>query len=142
MSKNYDTAMMKTAFIWADESYCKRKKVGAVLAKKGRPLSCGYNGTTQGADNCCEEYDGKGISSTVTKRTVLHAEANALSFAGKYGIKTKGCTMYITLSPCLECAKLMAQHGIKKVLYNEEYRNTEGIEYLKENNIKVKQVKI
>lgn len=137
--KKYDKAMMNTAFIWADESYCKRKKVGAILAKKGRILSTGYNGTVTGSDNNCEEEQENKL---VSKNTVVHAEANAIAFAGKHGIKTKGCTVYVTLSPCIECAKIMKQHGIKKVVYGEDYRITDGIDFLKENGIKVKKLSI
>ena len=167
--------MMETALIWAEESYCKRKKVGAILAKKGRILSTGYNGTVTGSDNNCEEHSEekyyecsrcgseykagedafvycdmcqghnahmieKKEKKLISKNTVVHAEANTIAFAGKHGIKTKGCTIYVTLSPCIECAKIMVQHGIKKVVYREEYRNTDGINFLKENRIKVKKV--
>ena len=130
--------MMRTAYIWADESYCERKKVGAVLAKKGRILACGYNGTVVGTDNKCEEKNSN--NEIISKKDVVHAEANALSFAGRYGIKTNGCTMYITLSPCIECAKLMIQHGIKKVYYSEDYRDLSGVLFLKEHGVKIKKI--
>ena len=182
LRKKYDKAMMKTAFIWAEESYCKRKQVGAILAKNGRILSTGYNGTITGADNCCEDevvevllhcsrcenhdqetlflgnkkklgnkcticnssgYVVEEIKKTLTsKNTVVHAEANAIAFAGMHGIKTKGCSVYVTLSPCIECSKIMKQHGIKEVIYSEDYRVTEGIDFLREHGVKVRQIKV
>lgn len=147
--------MMETAYIWAKESYCVRAQVGAILAKDGRILSTGYNGTITGSDNCCEipcsvcngkkkkmksctRCQGSGLNS---KTSVVHAEANAIAFAGKYGIKTKGCTMYVTLSPCIECSKIMMQHGIKEVYYSKSYRGDLGAKFLKENGVKVKRIK-
>jgi len=135
----YDNIMMKTAKLWAEESYCERSKVGAILSNDGRIVSNGYNGTISGADNCCEdEIDGK----LVSKNTVVHAEANALTFAAKNGIETNGCTMYVTLSPCIECAKLMIQAGIKEVIYSDDYRILDGVNFLKEQNIKVRKMEI
>ena len=120
--------MMATAEVWAKESKCERRKVGCVISKDSRIVSTGYNGNPSGMPNCCES-DGN------TMETVLHAEQNALMFAAKEGISTKGCTLYVTLSPCLTCATLIIQAGITKVIYKEEYRDTKGIKLL--NSMKV-----
>ena len=135
----YDTPMMETAYIWALESYCRRKQVGCVIAKDSRVISCGYNGTISGSENCCEEIDPNG--KTQTKDTVLHAEENTIAFAARNGIPTKGCTMYITLAPCIRCSRLIIQAGIKKVVYGQDYNNA-GINFLRENGIKVKKLEI
>ena len=132
----YDNAMMETARVWAKQSHCIRNKVGAIISKDGRIVSNGYNGTVHGADNCCEE----GNEKVVSKNSVVHAEANAILFAVKNGITTNGCKVYITLSPCIECAKMIVQSGITEVLYQTEYRDTTGIEFLKENSIQVRQI--
>lgn len=150
--------MMKTAVIWAEQSYCKRQKVGSVISKNGRIISIGYNGTVSGSDNCCEcecdECNGVGNLSdgivckkcngigNISRNTVVHAEANALMFATKNGIKTEDCSIYITLSPCIECAKIIIQSGIKEVIYLKEYRDNQGIVFLKEQGIKVRSMKI
>ena len=116
---------MATAFVWAKKSYCKRSQVGAVLAKDGRIISTGYNGTISGETNNCEDSAGN------TVNTVVHAEENVIAFAAKYGISTEGCTLYTTLSPCDRCAKLLIQAGITTVVYADEYRNTDGLNMLK-----------
>ena len=196
--KNYDSSMMKTAFIWSKESYCIRKQVGAVISKEGRIISIGYNGTISGLDNCCEEIikyenkiihipcqqqdfedlveleksiiipflkennyhaDTKVISKTsvakdfkrmvevrikipvlVTKKTVQHAERNAMDYAAKNGVSLDGCTMYVTLEPCVECAKSICSVGIKRVVFAENYRIKEGVPFLKESGIEVVQL--
>lgn len=122
---------MKSAELSATLSYCERKKVGAVLVKDSRIIVNSYNGTISGSENCCEEtiYDGFGAHK-VSKNTVVHAEMNCILFAGKYGIATQGCDLFVTLSPCIECSKAIIQAGIKSVYYKEEYRNTEGIKFL------------
>ena len=163
--RKYDKVMMETALIWAEESYCERAQVGAVLASGGRIISNGYNGTVSGADNCCEEevlrcYDcdarfdednfnghyqcphcnnrvGKG---TKTKNNVVHAEANAILFAAKNGIETEGATMYVTLAPCIECAKMIKQSGIIRVVYDSDYRKSAGVEFLIRNNVEIQQI--
>jgi dCMP deaminase len=105
-------------------SSCKRNKVGAVIVKDDRIISIGYNGTPTGAiSNCCEDGD-------KTKDDVIHAEMNAILFAVKNGISTKDCTLYVTLSPCKECAKNIIQSGIKKVIYKDLYRDATGIKML------------
>lgn len=127
---------MKIAYEIASQSYCERRKVGAVIVKDGQIISDGYNGTPSGFDNCCE------IDPDTTKPEVLHAEANALAKVGKSTNSSEGSTMYITLSPCYECAKLLIQFGINEVYYCEEYRDLKGVELLKTKGIKVEQIKL
>ncbi len=105
-------------------SHCQRAKVGAVIVKDGNIVSFGYNGTPAGMDNCCEDGD-------ATISEVIHAEMNAVLKAAKNGYSVDGATLYLTLSPCKECAKLILQSGIRRVLYLEEYRDISGIEFLK-----------
>jgi len=127
-----DTYFMEHAKLASTMSYCKRNLVGSVIVKDNRIISEGRNGTVESSDNCCEEsYNGEFI----TKNSVVHAEANAILFAARHGISTLGCTIYITLSPCMECAKMIIQSGIKRVVYKDDYRDLSGIEFLKENNI-------
>ena len=134
----YDKAMMGTASIWAEQSYCERHKVGAVISRSGRVVSIGYNGTVSGSDNCCEiEVDG----ALVSKPSVVHAEANALMFAAKNGIATNECSLFVTLTPCIECAKMIIQAGIKEVVYKDDYRLSDGRDFLAENGILVRQLK-
>ena len=106
-------------------SHCVRSKVGAVLVKDGNIISFGYNGTPAGMSNACEEND-------TTFPHVIHAESNAIIKAAKTGSAVDGSTLYLTLSPCLDCSKLILQSGIKRVVYLNEYRNTEGIHFLKQ----------
>lgn len=113
------------ASIWAKNSYCKRRQVGALIVKERMIISDGYNGTPSGFENICEDETG------ATKPYVLHAEANAISKIAKSGNSSEGSTMYVTASPCLECAKLIIQAGIKRVVYKDEYRLTDGIDLLK-----------
>ena len=121
------------AQIWAQNSYCKRRKVGALLVKDRMIISDGYNGTPSGFENICEE-DG------VTKPYVLHAEANAITKVAKSGNSSEGATLYVTASPCLECSKLIIQSGIKRVVYRDEYRLTDGIDLLRRAGIEVERV--
>lgn len=123
-------AMMRIAWIFAGQSYCKRRQVGAVLVKDNRILATGYNGTLSGRKNDREE-DG------VTLQEVLHAEQNVIAFAAKNGIPMDGCTLYVTTNPCQDCAKLLVQAGIKEVVYQEVYRDVKGIELLIDNGVKV-----
>ena len=120
--------------MWSRASHCKRLQVGAVLAKDGRIISCGYNGTCPGDDNCCEDEEGN------TLPTVSHAEANAILFCARNGIETFNCTLYSTVSPCVECAKLIVTAGIVRVVYIEKFRETSGIEFLQQRNIDVCQL--
>lgn len=200
MSKKYDKIMMQSAILWAEQSYCTRRKVGAVLAKDGRILATGYNGTISGQENCCEDiyyvcegcghkheslhgkdieiesfessqYRGKqnnyhckkcnhqmasiihrangnlhvikDINPTVkTNEFTLHAEQNIITYCSKEGIATNGTTLYITTSPCKTCAKLIAQSGISRVVYNEDYRDTDGIDFLERVGVEVKQINL
>ena len=121
------------AEIWAKNSYCKRRQVGALLVKDNMIISDGYNGTPSGFENVCEENG-------VTKPYVLHAEANAISKVAKSGNNSLGATLYVTASPCIECAKLIIQSGIKRVVYKDEYRLTDGVDLLTRAGIEVEKV--
>ena len=127
---------MRIAKEIAKQSYCERKKVGSVLVKDNQIISDGYNGMPSGMTNCCE------IDENTTKKEVLHAEANALAKVGKSTNSADGSTIYITMSPCFECSKLLIQFGIKSVFYGEKYRSTEGLNLLKEKGIKVEQIEL
>ena len=118
----FDARYLEMAAIWAKNSYCKRRQVGAILVKDRMIISDGYNGTPSGFENVCEDENG------ITKPYVLHAEANAISKVAKSGNSSEGATLYVTASPCMECAKLIIQAGIKRVVYMDEYRLLEGIE--------------
>ena len=131
--EKFDHSYLEMAEIWARNSYCKRRKVGALLVKDRMIISDGYNGTPSGFENICEE-DG------VTKPYVLHAEANAITKVAKSGNSSQGATLYVTASPCLECAKLIIQSGIKRVVYRDAYRLTDGIDLLARAGIIVEQV--
>jgi dCMP deaminase len=127
----FDKHYLEMAAIWAKNSYCKRRQVGALLVKNRMIISDGFNGTPAGFENQCEDEN------DVTKPYVLHAEANAITKVAKSGNSSEGATLYITTAPCIECAKLIIQSGIVRVVYAEEYRKSEGIELLKRANIKV-----
>ena len=131
--EKFDHSYLKMAEVWAQNSYCKRRKVGALLVKDRMIISDGYNGTPSGFENICEE-DG------VTKPYVLHAEANAITKVAKSGNSSEGATLYVTASPCLECSKLIIQSGIKRVVYRDEYRLTDGIDLLRRAGIEVERV--
>ena len=131
--EKFDHSYLEMAEIWAQNSYCKRRKVGALLVKDRMIISDGYNGTPSGFENICEE-DG------VTKPYVLHAEANAITKVAKSGNSSEGATLFVTASPCLECAKLIIQSGIKRVVYRDEYRITDGIDLLRRAGIEVERV--
>lgn len=131
-----DKRYLKMAAIWAQNSYCKRRQVGAILVKDKMIISDGYNGTPSGFENNCEDENNK------TKPYVLHAEANAITKVAKSGNSSDGATMYVTSSPCLECSKLIIQAGIKRVVFTDNYRLEDGIELLKRANIEVVQVEI
>ena len=119
-----DKRYLRMARIWSENSYCTRRKVGALIVKNKMIISDGYNGTPSGFENVCELEDG------TTKGYVLHAEANAITKIAKYGNSSLGSTLYVTTSPCLECAKLIIQSGIKRVVYSEKYRIDDGIKLL------------
>ena len=129
----FDARYLEMAEIWAQNSYCKRRKVGALLVKDRTIISDGYNGTPSGFENICEDENG------VTKPYVLHAEANAITKVAKSGNSSEGATLYVTASPCAECAKLIIQSGISRVVYRDAYRLTDGIDLLKRAGILVEQ---
>ena len=116
---------------WAENSYCQRRKVGALLVKDQMIISDGYNGTPSGFENCCED------ANNVSLPYVLHAEANAITKVARSNSSSEGATLYVTASPCMECSKLIIQAGIKRVVYGEEYRIMDGIEILKKAGIEV-----
>lgn len=120
-----DKRYLQMAQIWAENSYCKRRKVGALIVKDKMIISDGYNGTPAGFENICEDQEGK------TKPYVLHAEANAITKVAKSNNSSKNSTLYVTTSPCLECSKLIIQAGIKRVVFTEKYRIEVGLELLK-----------
>ncbi len=128
----FDLRYLQMARIWAQNSYCQRRQVGALVVKDGMIISDGYNGTPSGFENVCEDETG------VTKPYVLHAEANAITKLARSSNNSDGSTIYITASPCIECAKLIIQAGIKRVVYGEKYRLTDGIELLQRAGIEVK----
>ena len=132
--EKFDQRYLEMAEIWARNSYCKRRQVGAILVKDRMIISDGYNGTPSGFENICEDENG------VTKPYVLHAEANAISKVAKSGNSSDGATLYVTASPCIECAKLIIQAGIRRVVYKDEYRLTDGIDLLKRAGIEVEKV--
>ncbi len=132
--EKFDHSYLKMAEVWAQNSYCKRRKVGALLVKDRMIISDGYNGTPSGFENVCEDEN------DVTKPYVLHAEANAITKVAKSGNSSEGATLYVTASPCLECSKLIIQSGIKRVVYRDEYRLTDGIDLLRRAGIQVEKV--
>ncbi|MCM1504094.1 MAG: dCMP deaminase family protein [Muribaculum sp.] len=119
-----DKRYLRMARIWAENSYCVRRKVGAILVKDQMIISDGYNGTPAGFENVCEDESG------TTKPYVLHAEANAITKVARSSNSSDGSTLYVTASPCVECSKLIIQAGIKRVVYNEAYRITDGLDLL------------
>ena len=133
MPNKFDKPYLEKAEIWAQNSYCKRRKVGALLVKDRTIISDGYNGTPSGFENICEDENG------VTKPYVLHAEANAITKVAKSGNSSDGATLYVTASPCAECAKLIIQAGIRRVVYRDAYRLTDGIDLLKRAGVDVEQ---
>lgn len=126
-----DQRYLRMARIWAENSYCQRRQVGALVVKDQRIISDGYNGTPSGFENQCEDEEG------VTHPYVLHAEANAITKLARSSNNSDGATLYVTASPCIECAKLIIQAGIKRVVYGEKYRLDDGLNLLKKANIKV-----
>ncbi|MBR4408800.1 dCMP deaminase [Bacteroidales bacterium WCE2008] len=132
--EKFDRSYLEMASVWARNSYCKRRQVGALLVKDRMIISDGYNGTPSGFENVCEDETG------ATKPYVLHAEANAITKVAKSGNSSDGSTLYVTASPCLECAKLIIQAGIKRVVYKDEYRLTDGVDLLKRAGIEVEKV--
>ena len=125
-----DLRYLRMARIWAENSYCKRRQVGALVVKDKMIISDGYNGTPSGFENVCEDNN-------VTKPYVLHAEANAITKLARSSNNSEGSTLYVTASPCIECSKLIIQSGIKRVVYAEKNRLTDGIDLLKRAGVKV-----
>ena len=120
-----DRRYLRMAQIWAENSYCQRRQVGALIVKNKMIISDGYNGTPSGFENVCEDENG------ITKPYVLHAEANAITKIARSGNNSDGATLYVTDSPCIECSKLIIQAGIRRVVYGRQYRLTEGLDLLK-----------
>ena len=132
----YDIAYLKMAKEWSKLSHCKRKQVGSLIVKDKMIISDGYNGTPSGFENFCEDEDG------YTKWYVLHAEANAIAKVSGSTQSTKGSTLYITLSPCKECSKLIFQSGINRVVYSKKYKDLSGIEFLIKSGVSVDFIEI
>ncbi len=129
--KSLDKRYLEMAQIWAGNSYCKRRQVGALIVKDKMIISDGYNGTPSGFENICEDEN------NVTKPYVLHAEANAITKVAKSNNSSEGATLYVTTSPCMECAKLIIQSGIKRVVYSQKYHTSDGIDLLKRAGIEL-----
>jgi dCMP deaminase len=132
----YDKAYLRIAKEWSRLSYCKRKQVGAIIVKDRMIISDGYNGTPSGFENCCEDEEG------LTRWDVLHAEANAILKVARSTQSCEGATLYITLSPCKECSKLIHQSGIKRVVYHNGYRDDSGLQFLIKAGIDVQQIAV
>ena len=132
--EKFDQRYLEMAEIWARNSYCKRRQVGAILVKDRMIISDGYNGTPSGFENQCEDESG------AAKPYVLHAEANAITKVAKSGNNSLGATLFVTAAPCLECAKLIIQAGIQRVVYKDEYRLTDGIDLLRRAGIEVEKI--
>ncbi|TXC85148.1 deoxycytidylate deaminase [Luteibaculum oceani] len=130
----FDRAYLKMAQEWGQLSHCNRKKVGALLVKEGMIISDGFNGTPSGFPNDCEDENYE------THWYVLHAEANAITKVAKSGNSAKHATLYITLSPCKECSKLILQAGIKRVVFRTKYKDSSGLDFLEEAGILIKQI--
>lgn len=131
MDTKFDRSYLEMARVWARNSYCTRRQVGALIVNDRMIISDGYNGTPSGFENVCEDENG------VTKPYVLHAEANAITKVAKSGNSSLGATMYVTASPCIECAKLIIQAGIRRVVYSEDYRSSDGLDLLRRAGVEV-----
>ena len=131
-----DIRYLRMARIWAENSYCERRKVGAIVVKDKMIISDGYNGTPEGFENVCED------SNKITKPYVLHAEANAITKLARSSNNSEGATLYVTASPCIECSKLIIQSGIKRVVYGEKYRLEDGINLLKRAGVDVEYLEV
>jgi dCMP deaminase len=129
--QQFDKRYLEMARVWAKNSYCKRRQVGAILVNNRMIISDGYNGTPSGFENICEDEMGE------TKPYVLHAEANAITKVARSNNSSEGATLYVTTSPCIECAKLIIQAGIKRVVFYDKYRIEDGLDLLKKANIEI-----
>ena len=132
----YDLAYLKMALEWGNLSHCERKKVGAIIVKNKMIISDGFNGTPSGFDNDCEDENGD------TNWYVLHAEANAILKVAKSTNSCLGATLYLTLSPCKECAKLIHQSGIKRLVYSKQYKDLSGLKFLEKAQIEIQHIKL
>jgi len=132
----FDRKYLQMAQIWAENSYCQRRKVGALIVKNKMIISDGYNGTPSGFENICED------DNNITKPYVLHAEANAITKVAKSNNSSDGATLYVTTSPCMECSKLIIQSGIKRVVFCDKYHNENGLELLRRANIEIVHLEI
>ena len=132
--RRYDKAYLRMAKTWAELSHCERKQVGAIIVKDGMIISDGFNGTPSGFDNCCESENGE------THWYVLHAEANAILKVAKSTHNCQEGTLYMTLSPCKECSKIVVQSGIKRVVYADAYKDISGLNFLKEAGVEIEQI--
>lgn len=130
----YDKAYLRIAREWGQLSYCQRKKVGAIIVKDRMIISDGYNGTPSGFENCCEDVEG------ATKWYVLHAEANAILKVARSTQSCEGATLYITMSPCKDCSKLIHQAGVKRVVFETLYKDRSGVDFLEKAGVEVVQV--
>ena len=130
----FDKSYLAMAGVWAENSYCQRRKVGALIVKDRMIISDGYNGTPCGFENVCEDDNG------ITKPYVLHAEANAITKVAKSNNSSDGATLYVTAAPCVECAKLIIQSGIKRVVYRDSYRITDGLELMERAGLELLQI--
>lgn len=134
--RRYDIAYLKMAMNWSNLSHCKRKQVGCLIVKNGMIISDGYNGTPKGMDNCCENENNE------THWFVIHAEQNAIFKCAKWGQSCDGATMYLTHSPCKDCTRGILQSGIKRIVYCEDYKDLDGIEFLINNGIEVEKISL
>lgn len=134
--RQFDIRYLEMAKIWGQNSYCKRRQVGALIVKQRMIISDGFNGTPSGFENDCEDEN------YLTKPYVLHAEANAITKVAKSNNSSEGSTLYITTSPCLECAKLIIQSGIKRIVFSDQYRNIDGLKLLERANIEIVHITI
>ena len=132
--ERYDRAYLKMATQWAQLSHCKRKQVGALIVKEGMIISDGYNGTPSGFENDCEDVAGD------TKWYVLHAEANAIMKVARSTNNARNATLYLTMSPCKECSKLILQSGIKRLVYMMDYKDNSGLDFLRESGLEIVQI--
>jgi dCMP deaminase len=129
-----DERYIRMARIWGENSYCKRRQVGALIVKEKMIISDGFNGTPSGFENICEDENGR------TKPYVLHAEANAITKVARSNNSSEGATLYVTCSPCIECAKLIIQAGIRRVVFSELYHNTDGVDLLKRSGVEIEYI--
>lgn len=129
-----DERYIRMARIWGENSYCKRRQVGALIVKEKMIISDGFNGTPAGFENICEDENGR------TKPYVLHAEANAITKVARSNNSSEGATLYVTCSPCIECSKLIIQAGIRRVVFSELYHNTDGVDLLKRSGVEIEYI--